>query len=110
MNDGDNAEEERKTFYVSVQAGQVLTDQEAAAYELVITASEEEADQLKQLFSDLSSMDEAQTSHFLQVAIAMNDDSIMNGGYDDILRQIYRFLYERGTDETKHVIEGMGIL
>ncbi|MUT64491.1 hypothetical protein [Paenibacillus sp. NEAU-GSW1] len=110
MHENDFSGSGRKTFYVSVQAGQVLQDGDAAAYELVINATDEEADELKQLFNDLSSMDEAQMFHFVPESMEINNDARINDGYDSIIQQIYQFVYDHGTDETRRHIEGMEIL
>lgn len=105
----EERDEGRKTFYVSVQAGQILEDQQAAAYELEIHANEEEVNLLRELFEELSSMDEAQMFHFARTPYAPNGDNSLNGAYDEIFGRIYRLLHEFGTGETKRHIESMGL-
>ncbi|MFX3634941.1 MAG: hypothetical protein ACE3L7_31230 [Candidatus Pristimantibacillus sp.] len=109
MFDDENAINERKKYYVSVQAGQVLEDPTVAAYELVITANEEEVSKLQTLLAELSSMDEAQMFHFTATSIQIAKDSEVNAGYDDLIQQIYRLLHECGTDETKKFIDTMNL-
>ncbi|MFF2887180.1 hypothetical protein [Paenibacillus sp. NPDC057967] len=99
--------EGNKTFYVSVQAGQILEDQGAAAYELEIHANEDQVNLLRELFEELSSMDEAQTFHFAGSPYSPNNDESLNGAYDDIISRIYKLLHECGTSDTKHHIESM---
>jgi len=98
-----------KTFYVSVQAGQILEDQGAAAYELEIHANEDQVNALRELFEELSSMDEAQTFHFAGSPFSPDNDEALNGATDDIIGRIYRLLHECGTSETKRHIESMGL-
>lgn len=100
----------RKRFYVSVQAGQILADPEAAAYELAINANDEEVARLRELFEELSSMAEAEAAHFGSTPFMSSSDEDMNGASDDIISRIYRLLHECGTSETKRHIEAMGIL
>ncbi|WP_424768105.1 hypothetical protein [Paenibacillus sp. sgz302251] len=100
----------RKPYFVSVQAGQILEDPKAAAYELEVFLNEEEHIKLRELLDELSSMDEAQTFHFAATPFETNDDNQLNAGYDGILQQIYRQLYENGTDKTKQHIESMQLL
>lgn len=109
MFDDENVINERKKYYVSVQAGQILEDPAAAAYELVITANEEERSKLETLFAELSSMDEAQMLHFAYTPFERAGDLQMNEGYDDLIRQIYRLLHDYGTDETKKFIDTMNL-
>jgi hypothetical protein len=105
--------DERKKYYVSVQAGQILQDQGAASYELEIMANDEEFNQLQVMFEDLSSMDEAITGHYNYAAGTLQSesgDSRMNAGYDAILHDIYLFIHEHGTDATQKHVESMGLL
>ncbi|WP_258171340.1 hypothetical protein [Paenibacillus sp. R14(2021)] len=99
----------RKTYYVSVQAGSILEDPTVTAYELVITANEEELSRLQELMEELSSMDEAQTIHFAKTPYSPASDHEINAGVDGLLVDIYRLLYELGTDETKHHVATMGL-
>ncbi|REK77797.1 hypothetical protein DX130_02135 [Paenibacillus paeoniae] len=96
-----------KTFYVSVQAGQILEDQGAAAYELEIYTNADQVNLLRELFEELASMDEAQTFHFAGSPFSPNNDEALNGAYDDIIGRIYRLLHECGTSDTKRHIESM---
>lgn len=100
---------ERKTYYVSVQAGSILEDPEAAAYELVINANEEELNKLQELFEELVSMDEAQAFHFLRSPYGTASDAQINAGVDWFTKEIYRMLYQLGTQETRNHIATMGL-
>lgn len=102
--------EERKSYFVSVQAGQILEDPEAAVYELEIFANEEELSRLREQFEELSSMDEAEVFHFARTPYETDSDEALNGASDEIISRIYRLLYECGTSQTKRHIESMGIM
>lgn len=99
-----------RKYYVSVQAGQILEDRQAAAYELEVRLNEREHAKLRELFDELSSMDEAQTFHFAHTPYGRAGDGEMNAGYDGIIQRIYKKLHEHGSDETKRHIESMGLL
>jgi hypothetical protein len=107
---GDDAvNSERKPYYVSVQAGQILEDPQEAAYELEILANEEEYTRLREQFDELSSMDEAQAFHFVSHPYGSADEIEMNNGYDEIIKRIYKQIYEYGTETTRQHIESMGL-
>ncbi|QAY65132.1 hypothetical protein [Paenibacillus protaetiae] len=101
--------DEIKTYYVSVQAGQVLEDPHSTSYELVIRANAEQYARLQELFGELSSIDEAGAGAYSLSVFHTDDDRKLNSGYDDTVEQIYRLLYECGTAETKAHIESMGL-
>ncbi|MFS0727333.1 hypothetical protein [Paenibacillus sp. 1P07SE] len=107
---GDAAFYTRKTFYVSVGAGQILEDQQAAAYELVIRANEEELNRLQELFEELSSWDEAQTFHFAYTPYGKLSTERINLGYELLLKRVYGLLYELGTEETRAHIQSMNFV
>ncbi|MFC5652706.1 hypothetical protein ACFPYJ_27025 [Paenibacillus solisilvae] len=108
-NNQDEAFYARKPYYVSVQAGSILEDPTAAAYELVIEVNEEERNQLGELFDELSSMDEAEMIHFAQSPFGSASDEQINRGVDGLLVDIYKLLYKWGTPETKSHIATMGL-
>lgn len=96
---------DKKTYYVSVQAGTVLDNREDAAYEFEIRATDEEVDDLIESFELMSDLDNGTAARSLQV----KDYSVDQAGdnYDIALTQIYRKLYELGTEETKQTIAAM---
>ncbi|MCU6712466.1 hypothetical protein M6D81_27595 [Paenibacillus sp. J5C_2022] len=108
--EGEGASQDRKPYYVSVQAGQILEDQAAAVYELDILATDEEVATLRELFEELSTMDEASMFHFSRTFTETDSDQSMNSACDDILNEIYRKLHECGTEETKRHIDSMRML
>jgi hypothetical protein len=99
----------RHTYYVSVQAGSILEDPEAAVFEFEIRANEEELNRLQELFEELVSMDEAQAFHFTSHPYGTASSEEINEGYDVFMKDIYKLLYELGTPVTKKHIKAMGL-
>ncbi|WP_239615169.1 hypothetical protein [Cohnella mopanensis] len=99
---------DRKTYYVSVGAGQVLEDKEAAAFEFAIHANEAELDKLQELFEEIQDADEDEALSFKGSPTI--SDSPENDTYDALLQEVYRMLHELGTSETRQHIETMNIL
>ena len=100
---------EKKTYYVSVQAGTVLEDKEAAAFEFEIRATEKELNKLRLAFEEV---DDAATDTFFRSGVPgvpYHYDK-ENDVYDDALVRVYRMIYDLGTPETKKHIENMGVL
>jgi hypothetical protein len=108
MTEANVPDTNRKTYYVSVGAGQVLEVKEAAPFELVIRANEEELNKLQELFEETSSTDEAGAFTFEGLPSVSDDPEDKN--YDGLIHSVYRMLYELGTNETKRYIESMDIL
>lgn len=100
---------EKKTYYVSVQAGTALENQGGAAFEFEIEATPQEIDALQQLFEEL---DDAANDTFVRgmiPGIPYHQDP-ENQFYDDALQNVYRLLHELGKPETRAHIEQMGVL
>lgn len=102
----DSNHSSRKPYYVSVGARQVLADPHAAAYELEVLATEEEADRLIAMLEELDGVDNAQTFHFARHPYETPREGI-NDGYEMVITDIYKLLHELGTAETKAAIEHM---
>lgn len=108
MSDAHVAESDRKTYYVSVGAGQVLQDPEAASFEFAIRANEAELDKLQELFEEIQDADEDEALSYK--GSPMVSDSPENDTYDALLQEVYRMLHELGTHETRKHIESMNVL
>lgn len=99
----------RKHYYVSVQARTILEDREAAAYEFDILACQEEVDQLTELFEEFQEQDEAQALHFTRHPYGSASTDQMNAGTSTILIEVYKMLFELGTQETRKHIASMNL-
>lgn len=97
---------EKKTYYVSVQAGSVLENEGDASYEFEIVASEQEVEDLMERFGMLSDADNSSAFRAHLPGVPYHQDS-EHDGYDYTLTQIYRRLYDLGTEETKDTIANM---
>lgn len=98
---------ERKPYYVSVQAGTVLEDPEAAAYEFVIHATDKEVGQLLERIEYREEAEKANFRRSFVPGIPYHMDA-ENDIYDDSMQSIYRMIHRLGTQETKKQIEDMG--
>jgi len=108
QNATDGGSDGRKTYYVAVGAGQVLEDPEAAAFEFEIRANDEELNKLENLFAELADAEESAVVRYVGWQSVSEKEA---GAVTDAhLRDIYRLLYELGTEETKRHIESMHIL
>ncbi|MFD0695889.1 hypothetical protein ACFQZT_17560 [Paenibacillus sp. GCM10027628] len=100
---------EKKKYYITVGTGEVLENKEDLNYEFEILASEEEVDQLQELFEETdNSSQSSYESSFLPWNVYYNNES--NQEYDYYLTEVYRMLHQLGTEETKRHIESMHIL
>jgi rubrerythrin len=100
---------DKKTYYVTVQYGEIMEDPTAFNYDFVINASEEELDQLQELFENTADAELATYTHSYALSLSTyyNEE---NTTYDNSLREIYKKLHELGTTETKEHIEKMNII
>jgi rubrerythrin len=100
---------DRKTYYVTVQHGEIMDDPTAFNFDYVIEANEEELDQLEELFEDTATEEQETIFHSFTLSSSTYYNN-ENDAYDLSLRSIYRKLHELGTPETKQHIEKMNIL
>jgi hypothetical protein len=101
--------DERKTYYVAVGAGSILEDREAAAFEFEIRANEEELNKLQEMFEELSSADEAAAFRFPVPPVTASEQE-RTATYDHQIHDIYKLLFELGTEETKRHIESTNMV
>lgn len=110
MNSNEASGDNRKTYYVNVQSQQLYEQSDIAPYHLVITANSREYERILEQFVELEDSDEWS----LEPMIKMQDDSLelntINAEHDYRLKQLYKQLYNLGTEETKKHIEQMRIL
>jgi hypothetical protein len=101
---------DKKTYYVAVGSSEVLEPQNMSGnFDFEISASEEEVDQLQELFEEI---DEAEDDTYIRAHIPFRLYHIdkENDAADYYLKQLYGKLHELGTPETKAHIESMHIL
>ena len=101
---------DKKTYYIAVASGEILEPKDMSGnFEFEILASEEEIDQLQEMFEDSA---EAQDDTAARAMIPVRDYHLdkENDAADYYLTEIYRKLHELGTPETKSHIESMNVL
>jgi hypothetical protein len=86
-----------------------MENQGDAAYELEISATPEEIEQLSEIFENMGDFDQASFIKAQALAYPYHLDT-ENDGYDDNLAEAYKLLYELGSSETKRHIERAGLL
>lgn len=99
---------DKQRYYVSVQSRTLMNHQGDAAYEFEIDATPEDAQQLIDLFASLEDFDESTFFRNHIPGIPYHDD-VESDGYDYYLKQIYGFIHQFGTEETKNHIATMNL-
>jgi transcriptional/translational regulatory protein YebC/TACO1 len=107
--DRQMTEDERKTYYVAVGAGQVLADPHAAAFEFEIRANREELNKLQEMFEETADEDESAMIRFGPENVTVSEVE-RSAVYDSQIHDIYKLLHQLGTEDTKRHIESIDIL
>lgn len=100
---------EKKTYYVSVQAGTVVTSIDDSSFEFVIQATDKEIQKLEELFEALDDAEDETFTRGMIPAIPYHQDE-ENDTYDASLRRVYELIHQLGNEQTRRTIEGMGVL
>lgn len=100
---------EKKTYYIAVGPGEVMENKGDASYDLEIVATEEDIDRLQELFEEADNSDQ---SSYIRSHVPWKEYHFdkPNDDYDYYLHEVYRMLYDLGTEQTKHHIVKMNIL
>lgn len=100
---------DKKTYYISVQSRYISERQDEAPYELVVEATPEEITQLRDLFHSMYHFDMETYFRMHYPGIPEHYDND-NDLYERDLKNIYRMLYDLGTEETRDHIASMNVL
>jgi hypothetical protein len=102
-------DEQKKTYYIDVGTGQILSNASSSTWSFQIQATDEEITQLRELFNQNYS---TEWKNFFRSHVPFveyhNDKE--NDSYDRTIQQIYGMLYKLGDPEAKKHIESMSIL
>jgi len=100
---------EKKTYYVHVGNGEILTTSQDSPWNYRIFATDEEITRLREIFESNYSVEWQNffRSHAPYVQYHYDRE---NDAYDRNLRKIYEMIYQLGDDEAKNHIEQIGIL
>ncbi|ELK39199.1 hypothetical protein D478_25663 [Brevibacillus agri BAB-2500] len=103
---------EKKKYYVTLQAGttvaEIRDEKGSATYDFEIEATDVEVGMMRDLFNNCMHGDFMMWMHGHTLWSDMPDRD--NDEYDDNLRDIYRLIYEHGTEKTRHDLEQMGLV
>lgn len=101
--------ENKKTYYISVGAGEIMTTPNASPWQFKIQATDEEITRLRQLFNFNQ---ENSVDDFLRVHVPFieyHNDST-NDIHDENLIKVYEMIHQLGDEEARNHIESMDIL
>jgi hypothetical protein len=99
----------KQRYYVSVQSGTVMLNKGDAAYELEIEALPVEKENLDMLLWMKASYDDSSFVRTPIPGVPYHFDE-ENDSYDAVVTNIYKLIYELGTEETKEHISSMNLL
>jgi hypothetical protein len=97
---------DKKTYYVSVQSGEMWEDPTIATYEFIIEATEQQAGELQELFEKAHEKDGDTFIRSHTPYIGFHDDK-ENYQYDLSLKEIYTKIHELGNETSRRHIESM---
>ncbi|MBD8007366.1 hydrolase [Bacillus sp. Sa1BUA2] len=99
----------KKTYYISVGAGEILSVPNASPWEFKIEANDDEITRLREIFDSNqdNSIDDFLRAH---VPFVEYSHDPTNDQHDQNLYRVYNMIYELGDQEAKQHIESMGIL
>lgn len=100
---------DKKTYYISVQAGSILENKGDAVFEFEIQATEEEISRLQELFDGKEEADNYAYGRSYVPWMEYHNDR-PNDVYDFYLKEVYGLIHSLGTSDTKRHIESMNVL
>lgn len=99
---------EKRPYYISVQAKTIMLNQGDATYEFEIMATDEEIDQLYELFEVLDEYEQGTYIRSHVPALPYHHDSY-NDACDDTLKEIYLLIGKLGSKQTSEHIASMDL-
>jgi hypothetical protein len=99
---------DKKTYYVSVGSGDIVREEGSANFEFEIQATDEELNELEELFEEKEEADNGSARRALTPYYEYHNDG-ENDAYDTSLGAIYKLIHKLGTTETKNHIESMNL-
>ncbi|MFS0864451.1 hydrolase [Fredinandcohnia sp. 179-A 10B2 NHS] len=99
----------KKTYYVSVEGGEISQVKSASSWEYKIEATDDEIIRLRELFDENYAND---VEGFLRAHVPFveyhNDSS--NDKYDENMLKVFKMIYELGDEEAREFIKTQGII
>lgn len=101
--------EEKKTYYISVGAGEIMRVPNASPWEFKIEATDEEITEMRAVFD---MMQDNSIGDFLRAHVPFVEYSHdpTNDVHDESLHKIFTMIYELGDAEAKQHVKSLGIL
>ncbi|VEF47151.1 Uncharacterised protein [Bacillus freudenreichii] len=102
-------EQQKKTYYISVGAGEIMSTPSASPWEFKIEANDDEITILREIFDSNqdNSIDDFLRAH---VPFVEYSHDPTNDQHDQNLIRTYSMIYELGDQEAREHIKNMGIL
>jgi hypothetical protein len=101
--------EQKKTYYIDISSGEITQSASDSPWNYQIEATPEEIQTLRTYFDQ---NEKADLVNFFRAHIPFLEYHYdkENDVQDYQLKQVYQFIYQYGSDDTKQHIESMGIL
>ncbi|MBS4175931.1 hydrolase [Lederbergia citrea] len=101
--------EDKKTYYISVGAGEIMTTANDSPWQFKIEATDDEITRLREIFDSNydNSIDDFLRAHIPFIEYH-NDPT--NDQHDENLIRIYEMIHRLGDEEARNHVENMGIL
>ncbi|MFC4182553.1 hydrolase [Saccharococcus thermophilus] len=103
------AEQQKKTYYVSLASGEISQVKTASPWDFQIEATDDEIIQLREYFDQNYSTD-LQAFFRAHVPYVQYHYDRENDAYDRTLMKIYQLIYKLGNEEAKAHIRSLGII
>jgi hypothetical protein len=103
------AEQQKKTYYVSIATGEISQVKTASPWDFQIEATDDEIIQLREYFDQNYSAD-WQSFWRTHVPYVQYHYDRENDAYDRTLMEIYKLIYKLGNEEAKAHIRSLGII
>lgn len=103
------AEQQKKTYYVSMAYGEISQIKTASPWDFQIEATDDEIIQLREYFDQNYSTD-IQNFFRAHVPYIQYHYDRENDAYDETLKKIYQLIYKLGNEEAKQHIRSMGFI
>jgi hypothetical protein len=103
------AEQQKKTYYVSMESGEISQVKTASPWDFQIEATDDEIIQLREYFDQNYSTD-LQAFFRAHVPYVQYHYDRENDAYDRTLMEIYKLIYKLGNEEAKAHIRSLGII
>ncbi|MCM3725489.1 hydrolase [Neobacillus cucumis] len=102
-------DEQKKTYYIDVGTGQILSNASSSTWSYKIEATDDEITQLRELFNQNYST-EWKNFFRAHVPFVQYHYDRENDSYDSTIQEVYGMLYKLGDQEAKNHIQSMNIL